>query len=438
MHALAATTEENAGVELLTTATLQGSVFVDSQRNMVHDRGEQGLAGVEVKLIDQLGNVVARQKTDASGEFSFLGVDPGLYDLEAARIDGYVDGGQRAGSSAGDALFDRAIRGIDLEAGEAAEGYAFTVLSPEIKPGETLPLPKPILHTEEKSDPTTPATLSVIALVSASPVVPQSGNANTAPTIEIETPIYPSVALPPAFDLPVVAGSTLTIPVSGLDAADTIGEVVIARVDEFNEEHNIASPLSSMKAMAPRGKLLAGDSLVTLCGDFDGDGKKETATYERGRWWIDHDEDGQRSENDLEVAFGPADGLPVVADTNGDGKDELVVVPQGMARKWLRHVQPKRTASQHVHAFAGDWLGTGRESIGLSTAGEWWLDLNGNRQIDQGDRFGEGTIATAAPPTVGDANHDGADELAWDTPAQGDTEMSSRNADRAFESLYER
>jgi hypothetical protein len=224
--------------------------------------------------------------------------------------------------------------------------------------------------------------------------------------------------------LPPVVASTLDIPVSGIDGVETSDEIAVAGV----EEHGIAA----------RGEQSSATSATILAGDFYGDSKQQAVMFDRGKWWIDRDGNGQRSAGDLEVALGPANGIPVVADLDGDGKDELIVVPQSLAKKWQRHVQPQCGASAPVHAFAGDWLGTGRESIGLSTAGAWWLDLNGNRRIDAGDRFGEGTIATNAKPTVADENRDGADELAWDSASQGDAEISSRNADRAFESLHER
>lgn len=416
--------DENIGVEFLTTATLQGSVFVDSQRNMAHDNGEHGIAHVEVKLLDQLGNVVASQETDAAGEFLFLRVDPGIYDLEAAPISDYVDGGQRAGTSGGDALFEHAIRGIDLGAGEIAEGYAFTVLSPEFKPSEPLPLPAPILHEVQKPDVPVLPVLGAIVFANVSAASQQAVASIPASTIEIATPVSTAVVLPPSVALPLVAASTLDIPVSGLDAVDTSDEIAVASL----EEHGIAA----------RSEQLLARSAVTLSGDFAGDGKQQAVTFDRGKWWIDRDGNGQRSAGDVEVALGPANGLPVVADLDGDGKDELIVVPQGLAKKWQRHVQPQCSASVPVHAFAGDWLGTGRGSIGLATAGAWWLDLNGNRRIDAGDRFGEGTIATHAKPSVADENRDGADELVWDGTSQGDAEISSRNADRAFESLHER
>jgi hypothetical protein len=428
----ATSVDVDTGVEFITTATLQGSVFVDSQRNMVRDAGEQGIAHVEVKLVDQLGNIIARQETDAEGDFAFQNVDAGIYDLEVAPIRDYADGGQRAGSSGGDALFEQAIRRIELSPGESAEDYAFTVLAPSVKPNEAMPLPKPILHDSEKPVPT---PLSVLALVSASPIVsPVTTSNEIAAAVQVESPVAPLAAATTPIDLPRASGSTLDIPVSGLDAPKAVDAVVVAAV----VEQGSAATLTNRQLVATSNQPLSNVASITLSGDFDGDGQEEIATFYRGKWWIDRDADGKPSADDLEIALGRADGLPVIADLNGDGKDELVVVPQSMAKRWLSHVRPKCRIESNVHAFAGDWLGTGRESIGLSTSGEWWLDLNGNRRIDAGDRFGEGTIATDAKPSIGDTNQDGVDELAWETPPQNDAEISSRNADRAFESLYER
>ncbi|GAB3691860.1 hypothetical protein GCM10027592_10210 [Spirosoma flavus] len=71
-------------------ATLNGYVWVDTDRNGVRGGGEPPLAGVIVTLIEN-GTVVASTTTDASGLYSFTGLTPGVpYSLSFTTPTGYT------------------------------------------------------------------------------------------------------------------------------------------------------------------------------------------------------------------------------------------------------------------------------------------------------------------------------------------------------------
>jgi protocatechuate 3,4-dioxygenase beta subunit len=70
------------------TSTISGTVFVDSNGNGVQDPGESGLAGVTVALLDANGNPITdvggqaiTTTTNSSGQYSFLNLSPGAYEL---------------------------------------------------------------------------------------------------------------------------------------------------------------------------------------------------------------------------------------------------------------------------------------------------------------------------------------------------------------------
>ena len=57
-------------------------VWEDQNLNGIQDIGEPGIAGVTVKLYDGAGNLVATTTTDANGNYKFLGLLPGNYQVE--------------------------------------------------------------------------------------------------------------------------------------------------------------------------------------------------------------------------------------------------------------------------------------------------------------------------------------------------------------------
>ena len=65
-------------------ANITGRVYIDANSNASEDAGEQGIASTVVVLYDTLGNTCRSTTTNASGEYSFAGVQDGGYELYQA------------------------------------------------------------------------------------------------------------------------------------------------------------------------------------------------------------------------------------------------------------------------------------------------------------------------------------------------------------------
>jgi serine-aspartate repeat-containing protein C/D/E len=65
-------------------------VWLDTDRDGIHDTGEPGLAGITVTLLDADGNVLATTVTDADGKYLFTGLEPGEYTTKITVPPGYV------------------------------------------------------------------------------------------------------------------------------------------------------------------------------------------------------------------------------------------------------------------------------------------------------------------------------------------------------------
>ena len=114
----------------LRSSSLSGTVHADANGDCVFDPadGDLPLEGVELVLLDQAGDEVARTTTDANGDYSFDGLPPGTYSVREITPDGYLDGGaivgQVDGLSAG-LLGDDLVSGIEIGSGQQAVNYDF-------------------------------------------------------------------------------------------------------------------------------------------------------------------------------------------------------------------------------------------------------------------------------------------------------------------------
>lgn len=107
--------------------SLAGSVYFDADNNGVRNDGEQGIGGVYITLsgIDDRGNEVHLTTiTDSSGNYSFVLLRPGLYNLTESQPEGYVDGAESLGSLGGEVGEDL-FSNIELFANQFGVGYDF-------------------------------------------------------------------------------------------------------------------------------------------------------------------------------------------------------------------------------------------------------------------------------------------------------------------------
>ena len=111
-------------------ATLSGWVYHDQDDDGRRDAGEPPLAGVEVRLLDGGGQVVATTRTDAAGYYEFTGLRAGTYALQETQPAGYLDGTDAAGTVGGAAAGTAVnpgdeIRDVPLRWGDAGRDYDF-------------------------------------------------------------------------------------------------------------------------------------------------------------------------------------------------------------------------------------------------------------------------------------------------------------------------
>ncbi|MFO0807784.1 MAG: SdrD B-like domain-containing protein [Gemmataceae bacterium] len=71
-------------------ASVGDRVFLDANANGIQDVGELGVAGVNVRLLDGAGTLIASATSDANGLYGFTNLAPGQYIVEFAPPAGYV------------------------------------------------------------------------------------------------------------------------------------------------------------------------------------------------------------------------------------------------------------------------------------------------------------------------------------------------------------
>ncbi len=110
---------------------LSGFVYHDANNNGIKDAGEDGIAGVLLTLTgtDDLGAVNKTAVTDANGQYQFLNLRPGTYNVAESQPSAYLDGKDTAGTLGGTATNDL-LSTINLPAGAASLSNNFGELKP--------------------------------------------------------------------------------------------------------------------------------------------------------------------------------------------------------------------------------------------------------------------------------------------------------------------
>lgn len=110
-------------------AEICGTVYHDRNNNGVQDAGEEGIEGVRMMLTDAEGNVIAESFTDAAGDYCFLELFPGEYNVMEFQPEDYVDGidavGTVDGREVGVLEINDKINNITLVGGDQGVEYNF-------------------------------------------------------------------------------------------------------------------------------------------------------------------------------------------------------------------------------------------------------------------------------------------------------------------------
>src|SRR5207253_2583201 len=120
--------------------TVAGNVYYDPNNNGVEDPGEPGIAGAIVTLTgtNDLGQAIGiAQATNQFGQYAFLSLRPGVYNLAETQPGAYLDGKDTLGSPGGVMTNDQFssivlgvnVHGINYKFGEilpaAVKGYVY-------------------------------------------------------------------------------------------------------------------------------------------------------------------------------------------------------------------------------------------------------------------------------------------------------------------------
>lgn len=114
----------------LLSASLFGRVHVDNDGDCVFSDGEETLAGVTIRLIDDGGQEVGNTLTNQQGQYSFENLHPGRYTVIEEQPDGYFDGNAKVGTAGGVSDGGNRILDITLTSGETALDYDFCERAP--------------------------------------------------------------------------------------------------------------------------------------------------------------------------------------------------------------------------------------------------------------------------------------------------------------------
>ena len=106
-------------------ASLSGHVHSDLDGDCLIDPDEDLLEGVIIRLLDALGEEVARTTTDQNGQYTFTDIRPGEYTVVEEQPEGFFEGDARAGSAGGDVENSNRIGSVTLTSGEVAVDYDF-------------------------------------------------------------------------------------------------------------------------------------------------------------------------------------------------------------------------------------------------------------------------------------------------------------------------
>jgi protocatechuate 3,4-dioxygenase beta subunit len=397
-------------------------------------------------LHDAQGNLITAV-TDASGFYQFTGVLPGTYSVIFALVpSGYYRGLNTPGSTGGLTLYPGdMISSFTVVAGFDSTENDFSVVRidqlPLIIPPPTNPPPA-----------LAPLTSAVIPPPPIAP--PQQPLAPAPPPSRF---IGSSPAISFTWHLSVVNAGR---PRNNRGPVDSVVQIAARPSDAvgWGMDHLDDSHWSLNTKDGEHPEIDFGmRNGIPVTGDFNGDGNTDVGIYYKGQWFIDLNGNGVWDKEDLWAKLGYDEDLPITGDWDGDGKIDIGIYgrawpgdPKAVAEEpglpnpdnvntgvrknaplerklavvGSRVMQrtsagkPREDVIDHVffygkpgdYPIAGNWNGSGIDTIGVFRDGIWKLDMNGDGKWSDTDMTVE-MGQQGDLPVVGDFNGDGVDEL---------------------------
>lgn len=226
--------------------SISGTAYRDVNNNGVHDAGEQAEGNLDVTLkgVDERGqNVLHNAYTSSSGTFQFINLQPGRYQLEAAVVNGLIDGSWTAGS-AGGAAQPGLIKDIVLTAGTAGTGYLIAKRSPDAGLNDDDFADVSVAVHAERSSLRSDETTDVVITV-------RNNGEATAQAVVVQAAVPEGLTLQSAAaSLGRYAGSTWIV--GGLIKGQTASLTLTVKADKLtgNNSRSISWPVSASSSTA--------------------------------------------------------------------------------------------------------------------------------------------------------------------------------------------
>lgn len=407
-------------------ASIDGWVWLDLDRGCDWDAGEPAIGGVRIDLYDASGNLVATTYTDASGYYKFTGLAPGTYSLVETQPEQYLQGCHSAGSHGGDDSVTDVTSQIVLSYGDEAVQYNFaerigSFIPPE-NPNPDPPPPEPIGPVYEREEVSVPNPQPAPAPPPVDPYIPVSPYTWHLSLVDAGDPRGEEGGPDTVFQ---------SVSARGSDVWST-RRTNVGRWTLFENEGPEAADAAS------RQILFGVDDGIPVVGDFDGDGKDEVGVFSKGEWFLDLDGDGQWTATDVYAVLGKDGDLPVVGDWDGDGKDDIGIygpIWEGDSR--AIRVEPGLPDAENQFATeraknlppTPEQATDGRRELQATEGGRVRSDL-----IDHVFAFGK----KGEVPLAGDWNGDGVSSVGsfvdgkWTLDADGDGRLTASDIERQY------